>query len=268
MEKLITSPDEMPLYNWAKIVNFGKLDYMFTDFENKHDITDEVIQSYYNLFSETLEDKKIKSPIQLFHIFLIEHQKYRLAKTINSYTDLIEGEEIKEVSIQKVSNSFANYINSIDKKDGVYLISEYYFEDLPDCFEQLKDVSFFHILEYRMFCEKFEDRENYLNENFLNKHLKIREYKVVDVKQLQNAIFDEFKELNYYEFSYDVLKEIFHVNSLNFVSDNKETSTFELELQLIQKVTGNRLTLKENYLSEYIAGKQLAKMINEQNTKK
>ena len=43
--------------------------------------------------------------------------------------------------------------------------------------------------------------------------------------------------------------------------------SFEYELAVIQKITGVKLTLKDNYLSEYIAAKQLMNDINKENEK-
>jgi hypothetical protein len=258
---LIKTADTMPLSNFAKIYNNADLNYMFTNPTEKHEITSEVIESYYNLLHECGFDSKL---IVSFFIFASYLQIVKNNKILNEYADLAGKEKVNN-SYQKVANSWANYLNVIESQNSVYEFDEFYFEDVPECFELVKNAVFYHISEYRMFVKDLPGRNIYLNELFLNKHLKTRKVKV-NAKILAKHIQDSFLKINLFEGSFDALIEIFHINNLQPVATEKK-QTFELELQIIQKITGNALPLATAMLSEYIAAKELSKLINEQNKK-
>lgn len=253
---LITKSSEMPLKYWAKVYNDSDLNYMFTDCENKHLITPDVMQQYHNFVDEI----GIKPTLILaFYVFLVELQNEKGRVLLNEF-DTFLNKETEKVNYQRVSNAWTNYLIELENNADLYEFDEYYFENLPDAFFAVKSFVFYHIFQYRLATMDMSDRDNLNNELFLKKHLKSRKVKL-NCKILTKYLTDIFIKKEMYEYSFDVFVELLHPNNLQPVHLEKK-QTFELELQYLQKLTGNALPLATSMLSEYIAAKDFSKIIN------
>jgi hypothetical protein len=252
----------MPLWNWGKIHNTGNLDYMFEDYDNQHQINDNVIESYYNLLGQIPNNKT--EHITSFYEYLIEIAIIKTQDELNECEAILYDIDKKKVSFGKASKAFKEYITQMQQDNVHYLFTEYYLDNLPPEFEHLSNIVFYHISQYILYCNTIPNSYVYMHDSFIKKHVKTREIKVSDLADFDSMLMANYKLLEAYELYFDIRTEIFSIDNMKIqpIEIIKEKNSFEFELAVIQKVTGLTLSLKNNTLSEYIAAKELYNEIN------
>ncbi len=260
---LIKLAADMPLKNWSKINSEAiNLKYMFTNFDEKNEINTEVINAYFDLLSQTQTEKEKETSFELYIKYIAEFQKIKIQKKINELEGIVYDETIN-ITYSNADKAFLLYLDKLTKDDEISL-NEFYFENVPESFSLIKDIQFFHISEFELFTNKFENKENYLNELFLKKHLKSRQI-VVNAKKIDAELKAEFQNAGLYEKYFEVRAFLFDVNSVKKkYKESYPQYSLEFELAIIKKIADIRLTLNDNMLSEYIAAKILMNQILEQ----
>lgn len=259
---LIKEAQDMPLFQWNKLINRDiDLDYMFTDFNENHKITQEVNDAYFSILAEIPADGK--TTYEYFIKFLSQFVKYKLQKELFELKSLVFDVKDK-ISTMMLSESFSEYLEKLYFDNKTAIFEEYFFENLPKGFEELTNVAFFHYDNYLQFLKDNPNKVNFTNRFFLNKHLNVRKVEL-DIKSLDKNYLKLYTEIGELEKYFEIRAELFNINTLEFPekSDNIKYN-FEYELAVIQKVTGVRLTLRDSMLSEYCAAKKLMQEINKQ----